>query len=95
MGDFAEVDGVAQHAEHGLGAPEPAAAGALTGVVEPVGQAGGAAAFVDVPGEHGADDGCFVWFDGECFGGGVEVVAVGAGAAEPFPAGGFAFEPFW
>jgi hypothetical protein len=94
VGDLAEVDGVAQHAQDGLVAPQPSVAGAAAGVVEPPGEGGRADPFGHVLGEDRLYDGCFGGVGDEGLGGGVEGVAVGAGSAEPFAAGGFAFEAF-
>jgi hypothetical protein len=92
VADLAEVDGVAEQPQDGLAGPQVAGAGAPAGVVEPVGDGLGAEAFVDVLGEDGLHDGGLVGVDGQGLAGRVQVVAVGGGTAEPFAAGGFAFE---
>ncbi|MDA8037874.1 MAG: hypothetical protein M0Z69_01695 [Actinomycetota bacterium] len=92
VGDLGDVDRVADHSQHGLVGPQPAASVALAGVVEPVGERGGAEALVGVRGEDGAHDGGLVGLGDEGLGRGVEPVAEGAGAGEPLAACRLALE---
>ncbi len=89
--DLAEVDPVAQHGEDGHVVPRLAGLGAMATFVEPGGDGLGAVSLAAVAVEDDGHERRFVGVDGEVSGGRVDEVAVGARAAAPFAAGGFAF----
>ncbi|MDA8391797.1 MAG: hypothetical protein M0Z87_03150 [Actinomycetota bacterium] len=92
VGDLADVDRVADHSQDGLVGPQPAASVALAGVVQPVGERGGAEALVCVRGEDGSHECGLVGLGDEGLGRGVEPVAEGPGAGEPLAACRLALE---
>src|SRR5690606_33973588 len=84
VGDVAGVGGVVVDAGHGVAGPGFAGAVADAAVVELGGDGAGAEAVAGVEVEDFSQRGCLLRVGDELLGVGVDLVAVGAGAAGPF-----------